>query len=182
MKIVDMKTLDKSQLKQAAQMLCDELTIGWPTFADAMDEIEMLLNDEDEPDALFLATVQDGEVVGWGGMLPEYNGNVYELHPLVVRHDQQGKGIGGKLLAAIEEAAKAKGGITLYLGADDEAPGGETSFANVDLYDDLPTRISEFKPGTHQTAFYLKHGYTVVGVVPDANGKGKPDIMMAKAL
>jgi len=33
------------------------------------------------------------DVIGWCGILPEYNGHVFELHPLVVQHDQQGKGI-----------------------------------------------------------------------------------------
>jgi aminoglycoside 6'-N-acetyltransferase I len=182
MEILNMNTLNETQLAQAGQMLTDELPLGWPTFADAMDEVDMLLNSNDEPDALFLAAVEDGDVVGWVGILPDYHGNVFELHPLVVRNDKQGKGIGAKLLALAEEAAREKGGLTMYIGADDEEPVGETSFANVNLYDDLPKRIKEFEPGTHQTAFYIKNGYKVVGVVPDANGKGKPDIMLAKPL
>jgi len=32
----------------------------------------------------------------------------------------------------------------------------------------------------HPYEFYEKLGYTVVGVLPDANGPGKPDIFMAK--
>ncbi|MCL2421681.1 MAG: GNAT family N-acetyltransferase [Defluviitaleaceae bacterium] len=182
MDIVNMNTLDESQLAQAAQMLTDELPLGWPTFADAMDEVAELLNDADEPDALLLAAIEDNEVIGWAGILPEYDGNVFELHPLVVRRDQQGKGIGKALIDAVEEAARKKGALTLMLGADDDMPGGETSFANVDLYDNLPKHIQAFEPGTHQSAFYLKLGFKIVGVVPDANGKGKPDIIMAKSL
>lgn len=185
MTIVNMDTLDRHQLGQAAQMLTDELPLGWATLDDAMEEVVTLLDkDAQEPGALFLAAIDSGtdEVIGWCGILPEYSGRVFELHPLVVRRDQQGKGIGKKLLSAIEAAAKEKGGLTLYLGADDEAPGGETSFANVDLYDNLPRHINEFDPGQHQTAFYIKCGFKVVGVVPDANGRGKPDIMLAKAL
>lgn len=34
----------------------------------------------------------------------------------------------------------------------------------------------------HPYEFYLKLGYTVVGVIPDANGPGKPDILMATRL
>jgi len=182
MEIVNMNTLDDVQLTQAAQMLTDEIPLGWPTFADALDEVRMLLDNEDDTGILFIAAVENGTVFGWSGILPEYDGKVFEIHPLVVRHDQQGKGVGKALVAALEEAARKKGGLTLYLGADDEEPGGETSFANVDLYDNLPKRIQEFDPGTHQAAFYLKIGYKVVGVVPDANGKGKPDIILAKQL
>ena len=32
----------------------------------------------------------------------------------------------------------------------------------------------------HPYAFYQKLGYTIVGVMPDANGRGKPDIYLAK--
>ncbi|CAK7018299.1 hypothetical protein [Tissierella sp.] len=70
----------------------------------------------------------------------------------------------------------------MQLGADDEVNDGETSFANVDLYDNLPMRIENFNPGTHQTGFYMKVGYKIIGVVPDANGIGKPDIWMGKRL
>jgi hypothetical protein len=30
--------------------------------------------------------------------------------------------------------------------------------------------------------FYQKQGYVIVGVMPDANGLGKPDILMAKSV
>jgi hypothetical protein len=34
----------------------------------------------------------------------------------------------------------------------------------------------------HPFEFYQKAGFSIVGVVPDANGPGKPDILMAKRL
>jgi len=182
MQIVNMNTLSEAQRTQVAQMLTDELPLGWATLTEAMEEVTELLDDSQDSDALFLAAMENDQVIGWCGMLPEYGGRVYELHPLVVRGDQQGKGIGRALMSAIEQAARDKGGLTMFLGADDEVQDGETSFANVDLYDNLPKRIQEFDPGTHQAAFYLKIGYKVVGVVPDANGKGKPDIILAKQL
>jgi len=178
--IVDMKTLSESQLNQAAQILTDELPNGWPTLSDALYEVkERWSNDVG---ALFLAAVNAEEVIGWGGILQHYDGHVFELHPLAVRNDWQRKGVGRLLVDALSDAAKKKGGLTLWLGADDEIEGGETSFANVDLYDDLPRRIQEFDPGTHQTAFYMKYGFKIVGVIPDANGIGKPDIYLAKRL
>lgn len=80
----------------------------------------------------------------------------------------------------MENKAKKQGGLTIYLGADDEE--GESSLAHVDLYDNLPKRLAGFIPGMHPSGFYLKMGYTLAGVLPDANGYGKPDIFFAKRL
>ena len=178
--IVDMKQLNETQLQQAAQILLDELSQGWETLTDAQEEISDLLAEDAE--ASLIAAMENDEVIGWCGILPEYDGKVFELHPLAVRRDYQRKGVGRKLMAHIEQLARERGGLTIRLGADDERPGGETSLANVDMYDNLPARIAEFEPGTHQSAFYLKLGYRIVGVMPDANGAGKPDIFMAKRL
>ena len=35
-------------------------------------------------------------------------------------------------------------------------------------------------PRGHPFGFYQKLGYVIIGVVPDANGWGKPDIIMGK--
>jgi len=179
MKIVNMNTLNETQLNQAAEMLVAEFPHSWPTVKDALFEVNGRWA---EPGTLFIAALVDGEVVGWSGMLPHYDGNVFELHPLVTRPDMRKKGIGAALVKEIEKTAKEKGAKTLWLGADDERPGGETSFANVNLYDNLPKRIAEFDPGTHQAAFYMKLGFKVIGVMPDANGIGRPDIFLAKSL
>ena len=166
-------------------MLTDELPLGWATLDDALEEVAHRVDRTDcdgKGESLFLAAVEGDEVLGWAGMLPSYSGNVYELHPLVVQRDHQRKGIGTTLVSAVEKAARERGGLTLWVGADDERPGGETSFANVDLYDNLPQRIMDFDPGIHQAAFYIKCGFEIIGVMPDANGIGKPDIFLAKRL
>jgi aminoglycoside 6'-N-acetyltransferase I len=36
--------------------------------------------------------------------------------------------------------------------------------------------------GRHPYEFYQRLGYVIVGVIPDANGPGKPDILMAKSV
>lgn len=179
MQIISMAQLDQEQLTQAAQILTDSIPIGWPTLKDALVEVDERVI----PANIMLAAVEDDIVLGWGGILaPIYGGNVFELHPLAVRSDKRKQGIGRAIVLALEDAARQQGGLTLYLGADDEKEDGETSFANVDLYDNLPKRMETFDPGTHQSGFYMKLGYKIIGVMPDANGIGKPDIVFGKRL
>ena len=74
---------------------------------------------------------------------------------------------------------RARGALTLWLGTDDED--GSTSLSGVDVYPDPLehlTRIQNLRE--HPYTFYLKMGFVLVGVMPDANGWGKPDIYMAK--
>lgn len=178
-KIKNMAGLTARQIMQAARILTDCLPAGWAKIEDAIEEIRHLLI----PENTLLAALDEEEIVGWGGLLaPSYGGRVFEMHPLAVRTDRQRKGVGRTIVTALEDEARKKGGLTIYLGADDEKEGGETSFAQADLYLELPEKILNFDPGTHQTAFYLKMGYSIIGVIPDANGRGKPDILMAKRL
>ncbi len=179
MKIINMAKANERQIEQAAQILTDSIPAGWPTFSDAMKEIEERLI----PENTLLVAIENDEVIGWGGILaPVYNGNVFELHPLAVRKDRRNKGVGRALVTALEDEARKQGGLTIYAGADDENGDGETSFANVDLYDNLPEKIRSFQPGVHQSGFYLKLGYKIIGVMPNANGIGKPDIFFGKRL
>ena len=179
MQIVNTAQLDQGQILQAAQILTDSLPLGWETLQDALNEFaERLI-----PENTILAAVEDGDVLGIGGILaPSYDGNVFELHPLAVRADKRGQGIGRTIVQALEDEARRQGGLLLQLGADDESEGGETSLANVDLFDDLPGKLAAFDPGSHQSAFYLKLGFKIIGVMPDANGTGKPDIFFGKRL
>lgn len=179
MQIINMAQLNQEQRTQAAQILADSIPVGWPTPEDALEEVQERLI----PENTMLAAVEGDIVLGWGGILaPIYDGNVFELHPLAVRSDRRKQGIGRAIVIALEEEARHRGGLTIYLGADDEKGDGETSFANVDLYENLPKRIETFNPGTHQAGFYIKLGYKIIGVMPDANGIGKPDIIFGKRL
>jgi aminoglycoside 6'-N-acetyltransferase I len=73
------------------------------------------------------------------------------------------------------------GAMTVIVGADDEA--GETSLSGINLYPDPVQHLQKIRnPGRHPIGFYERLGYVVVGVIPDANGLGKPDIWMSKRL
>jgi aminoglycoside 6'-N-acetyltransferase I len=101
---------------------------------------------------------------------------------MVVRRDHRRRGIGRQLAAAFEEEARRRGGLTATLGTDDDS--GMTSLSDVDLYDNLPQHITSLRDlGRHHPfRFYQKLGYVVTGLMPDANGRGRPDIYMSKKL
>jgi aminoglycoside 6'-N-acetyltransferase I len=149
---------------------------AWKTVPEALDEIQMIR------DKGFIRVALDDagqKVLGWIGGLPEYDGNVWELHPLVVQPQRQFQGIGRALVADFEVQVAARGGLTITLGSDDEDD--MTSLAGADLYDNLPEKIANIRNlKRHPYEFYLKCGYRITGVVPDANGRGKPDIIMGK--
>lgn len=178
--IVDMPPDDAAIHEQAAALLVEGFKEhwphGWPDMASALEEVDDAL----EPDKVCrVALDEDGTVLGWIGGLPEYEGNAWELHPLVVHPAHRGKGIGRALVADLEAQVRARGGLTIYLGTDDEDD--MTSLSQVDLYDDPWKHIANIRNlRGHPYTFYQKMGFTIVGVIPDANGLGKPDIMMAK--
>ncbi len=151
---------------------------AWPDLASAQDEVREAL----EPGKLCRAALgEDGELLGWVGGISGYDGHVWELHPLVVDPAQQGRGIGRALVQDLEEQVRSRGGLTLWLGSDDEDD--MTSLAGVDLYGDLPGMLAAIRNlKGHPYTFYQKCGFVVAGVVPDANGRGKPDILMAKRI
>ena len=182
MKIISLTPDQDSLIQQAAQILVDAFKIhapkSWPSLKDGLDEVHEML----EADRILrVALDDDGNVCGWIGGILQYDEHVWELHPLVVKPELQGQGIGRALVLDFEEQARSRGALTIMLGADDED--GRTSLSNVDLYDNLWKKINEISNlGNHPYTFYQKMGYGITGVVPDANGIGKPDILMSKRI
>ena len=81
----------------------------------------------------------------------------------------------------LEQEAAARGCLTLYLGTDDEF--FQTSLSQGDLFEDTFQKLRDIQNlRRHPYEFYQKQGFQIVGVLPDVNGYGKPDIFMAKPL
>lgn len=141
---------------------------------------KMVAEFHEEPERVAFALMRDGVFAGWIGAIPAYS-NAWELHPLAVTPRLQRQGVGSRLLQFLEaEAAKARVGV-IWLGSDDEY--GGTNLYGADLFSDIAGAITNIEPtGGHPFTFYKKHGYAVTGVLPDANGPGKPDIFMAKKI
>jgi aminoglycoside 6'-N-acetyltransferase I len=120
-------------------------------------------------------------VLGWIGAISEYDGLVWELHPIVVDEAQRRRGVGRALVADLEAIVMARGGLTLWAGSDDLAD--ETSLGGIDLYPVLPGALDDVRSwGRHPMPFYQRLGFRIIGVMPDANGAGRPDIFLGKRL
>jgi GNAT superfamily N-acetyltransferase len=178
-RIVDLKPDTSDLIEQAALLLRDAFknrTRDWQDLDSARQEVLGSLS----PDQISRVALDVGQVIGWVGGIPTYGGLVWEVHPLVVAESHRRQGIGRRLVDDLERLLEARGAMTLWLGSDDE--NGETSLGGVDLSADLPGSIRDLKKlrGDHPYEFYLRLGFRVTGVMPDANGRGKPDIFLAK--
>jgi aminoglycoside 6'-N-acetyltransferase I len=180
--IIDLVSTDEKHITQVAQLVVngfrEHWPDAWPTLEGALDEVrESFAEDRISR----IALDDSGNVLGWIGGIEDYDGHVWELHSLVVQPDHHGEGIGRMLVADLETIVRERGALTLMLGSDDEDD--MTSLSGVDLYDNLPEKIATVKNlRRHPFEFYQKLGFSIIGVVPDANGIGKPDIIMAKRL
>ena len=182
MRIVDLTPVDAALIEQVASLLMDGFadagSTSWRTRAEALETVHESLG----VDRVSRVALDDGgAAAGWIGGLATYDGHVWELHPLVVRRDCRGQGIGRALVADFELRVRDRGASTIYLGADDE--NGRTSIGGHDLYPDpLHAAANVVGAAQHPLEFYRRLGFVVVGVLPDANGFGKPDIFMAKCV
>lgn len=180
MNILTLNNINDNYKKQCAKLLVEGFKENWP---DAWLNMETALEEVEEcfsKDRILSIAIDENDVVlGWAGAISEYDGNVWELHPLVVDERYRNKGIGKELVLNIEEQVRKKGGLTIQIGSDDE--NNMTSLSNVDLYENLWDKIKDIKNfKNHPYEFYQKLGYIIIGVMPDANGPGRPDIYLGK--
>src|SRR5918994_7062149 len=166
---------DTDAIDQAAALLVDAFPHWLSTVETARDEVMQALG----ADRICLVARADDEILGWIGAIPEYS-HAWELHPLVVKEDVRHMGVGRALVAALEERVRAAGALTLYLGTDDDGPAPGTSAGGVALFPDVLSHATRLRVFDHPAGFYLRMGFEIVGLIPDANGPGKPDILMAK--
>ncbi len=178
--ITDLDPNDEFALHQVAGLVVAAFAWHpeWSQLEIALTEVIQSLS---QPGISRVARSTDGTILGWIGAHPIYAGNVWEIHPLAVHPACQRNGIGRALVANIEEFARARGGLTLWVGTDDE--NDRTSLGGADLYPNPLEKLAVLQDqGGHPFGFYRKVGFVLAGVLPDANGRGKPDIFLAKRL
>lgn len=180
--IVDLEPSQSERIEAVAAMLVaqfqDHHPAAWPTLADAREEVQEAF----APGRVRRVAVSaDGAVLGFIGAIPTYHGRLWELHPLVVAAAAQGRGVGSALVRDLERLGREQGVLAITLGTDDED--NQTSLGGVDLYPNVLAHLQSIRNlNRHPYEFYQKLGYAIIGAIPDANGFGRPDILMAKRL
>ena len=102
---------------------------------------------------------EDGSPAGFVYYAPvEMTDRTWELWWIVVDKARQGRGLGGRLLAAAEDDVRELGGRALFLDTSSQP-----------LYE--PTR-----------RFYLRYGYRLVAQLPDFYTDGDDKVVFAKRL
>lgn len=181
-----MKIVDLAPRPDLCEGVARLLVEGFRQRTDAYARIETARKEVAQslaPDRISRVALDGESPIGWiGGLvLGAYDGRVWELHPLVVDPAWRGQGVGRALVEDLERLVAERGALTLYLGTDDER--SETTLADANLYDDLPEKLRTIRNlKGHPYEFYAKLGFRIVGVLPDADGRGKPDIYMAKRI
>lgn len=173
--LVELSRKDTDYIGQAAGIIADAFP---DSYGDCGEEEILKCLQEDK---VCIVALEDNKVVGFVGAMPQYGMTAWELHPLAVHKEYRGKGIGSSLCFELEKRLKERGCLTIYLGSDDES--SSTTLADTDLFEDTYEKIMQIKNlSNHPYEFYEKVGYQIIGVIPDANGLGKPDIWLGKSL
>lgn len=179
--VIDLDLADEASIQQAAEVVVAAFrgqAHGWDTLDAALAEVRESFGDG----RLSLVALDEaGCVIGWVGGVRQYEGHTWELHPLAVHPDAQGRGAGRALVAALEGRVRALGGRNLWLTTDDGR--GLTSLDGIDLYPAVLDHLQTLRDvGGHPIAFYLKCGFTITGVIPDAYAPGHHELVLAKRL
>jgi aminoglycoside 6'-N-acetyltransferase I len=182
MQILDLSLTNENRLRQVTTIFYQSFKEMWPQICPNLEaarkEVERCVNPQN---INRIAINETNDVLGWVGAVRDYDGHAWCLYPMAVHPKFRTQGIGRALVTDLENLVRDQGAATLYLGTDDTL--GMTSIGNKELYPNVLAHISTIQNlRRHPYEFYQKLGFTIVGVIPHANGWGKPDIFMAKQL
>ncbi|MGH2479972.1 MAG: GNAT family N-acetyltransferase, partial [Ktedonobacteraceae bacterium] len=118
MQIINLHPDDEYAIEQAARLLVEGFSPpAWTDMEAALEEVRVSFK---AGHISRVALDEQGNVLGWIGGVSEYDGNVWEMHPLVIDARSHGQGIGRWLVQDFEQQVQARGGVTIMLGTDDE--------------------------------------------------------------
>ena len=166
-------------ITQAEKMLIETFpgTGMWPDLDEkaAAEELNECIKDQN----ICIGIKTENKLIGWVCLRPMYK-KTWELHPMLIKTEFQGKGYGKILIKELEKLAQEKGIIGMMVGSDDET--NKTSLSEKEITEenilDEIRNIKNYK--NHPYEFYKKCGFIIAGIFPNANGPGKPDIWLWK--
>ena len=121
----------------------------------------------------------DGIALGWAGAI--VGENVWEIHPIAVSPAFQRRGYGSLLVNDIIELARTNNAVAVWAGTGDTTD--STNFSKIDLYRSAANALQDVTaPQDHPVHFWSRMGFSLVGVMPDEEGLGKPGIHFAKRI
>jgi aminoglycoside 6'-N-acetyltransferase I len=166
-------------MEQAANILLETFLKAdmWPTIneREAFDTVNECIANEN----ICIGIKINSRLIGWTGLRPMYE-KTWELHPLAIIPEFQKQGYGKILMNEMEEIARKKGIIGIIAGSDDET--NKTSLSEKEITgENIFEEIKNIKNyREHPYGFYQKCGFTIIGIIPNANGLKKPDIWLWK--
>ena len=103
MRIINLLPDDEGAIRQAATLLAEGFKEHWPDAWSDMDAALEEVRESFGPGRISRAAVdENGTVLGRIGGICQYDGHVWELHPLAVGRGHQRKGVGRALVADLE--------------------------------------------------------------------------------
>ena len=166
-------------LEEAVNLLLETFPKAgmWPDLDE--EEARETVNESIEKENIHIGIKVGGRLAGWAGIRPMYK-KTWELHPMVISTEFQGRGLGKALLEELESQGRERGVIGIFAGSDDET--FKTSISEKEITgENIFYEIQNIKNyNNHPYEFYMKCGYSIVGLIPNANGPNKPDIFLWK--
>ena len=178
--IVSFEAGDEDRIGEVCSLLVRSFRVLSPSWVPTLERAREVVLDALEPGNINRVLLEGDRVAGWVGARHDY-GCVWELHPMVVDEGMRGRGHGRALVEDVVRLAEDRGALTLVLGTSDEV--GLTSLAARDLFEEPLAALAEIEAEReHPLGFWLAVGFKVVGVLPDAEGIGKPTILLARPI
>ena len=177
--IVDLDTTDASLVERLAEITFEAFKENAPDWVPTIELARKQVTSAAAPGRLGRVVLDRDEVVGWIGLIK--GKRVWEIHPIAIAIEHQYKGFGHLLVEDVAHLAKEAGALTLFAGTSDEV--GTTNLFGTDLYADPARSIKDIQAtGRNPFKFWQNAGFTIVGLIPDAEGIGKTAIHLARRL
>lgn len=180
MRIVDLCNEDDGVVEQVATLLMGGVfahqSHTWTDKTTALDEI----GESFEANHISRVGFDDsGKLLGWAAGYSIYNGYIWQVYPLALTAFNLD--IGHRLLQDFEEQVRAHGGLGILLSIDVELT--LPTLHEKDLSTDPWQHIISLQHlDNHRIEFFRQLGFAIVGIIPNAQGRGKPNILLERSV